>query len=104
MPAPAFAMDLEERKTVWRLLDRLDETQRVAWLLWCCSQVSTKNRKTIITHTSGTTTDVYHDWLSLCTCLGLGWKTSRAELEARVRKFGKPLFFAAGGASSLLQL
>ena len=89
-----FRTDLEERKTVWQLLQRVEPEQRIAWLIWCADTASHGVTRHIVTGSAGTVADVYFDWLSLCGQLGLDWKRSRENLESRVRVKCTPLFWA----------
>lgn len=87
-----YELDREERKTIYELMVRLPKDDLVAWLVWCCRQVSEdKDNGVMVSHTSGHVREVWEDWFTLCHQFNLDWRKSRAELELRVRRAGKPL-------------
>lgn len=86
-------IDKEESQAVRKLIDRLPPRERIAFLLWCCEQVSRPGNQIIVTSSTGETWEVYGDWINLCAHLGLNWRRARDELEQRVRRHGTPLFW-----------
>jgi hypothetical protein len=90
---PIERLDLDERRTVHRLLERLEPEIRLRWLMWCCAQCSHGNFQVHIGVNTGTAREVYFDWQSACHSLGLDVVKSRAKLEEMVTMFGRPLLF-----------
>lgn len=87
-------IDLEERKTVYQLMERLPKSDLIAWLVWCAAWVSKPSNQVIVTKSTGEPWEVYADWITLCYDFDLDWRLSRGNLEARVRKTGTPLFWS----------
>ncbi len=66
MTLRAHALTLDDRRELWKMLDRLQPHQRVAFLRWCCGQ--TKGPGEIaagVTTHSGLTGEAYADLLML---------------------------------------
>jgi len=57
--------EFDERREIWRLLQKATPPQRIKWLQWCCEQVSRPCVKTTVQQSSGTATEVWWDWCSL---------------------------------------
>lgn len=92
-----FGFDRSDTRGIGALLERLPGVWRVHWLKWCCRQVKGPGgSEVVVTTTTGTSADVYLDWLTLCHSCGLSAETSRLELERLVRQHGVPLSFTAG--------
>ena len=94
-------VDNEERLTILRLLERLKPFERTTWLVWCAKAISRPGNEIVVTASNGTVREVFYDWLILCETLGLDWRTSRDDLELRVRKTGTRLFWRTQPCPSL---
>lgn len=89
-------IDLEERKVVYQLMQRLTKEALISWLVWCAAVASKNGLHVIVTDSSGEPHQVYDDWVMLCSQYGLDWRLSRGNLELRARQDGTPLFWATG--------
>lgn len=57
--------EFDERREIWRLLKHAKPAQRIAWLRWCCSQVSEPSATTYVEASTGGVSEVWHDAMSL---------------------------------------
>lgn len=70
MKHPVVVHDnLDDRREVWQLLDRISPAKRIAWLDWCCSHCHLPRGKcrprVTREKTRGETTEIYLDFWSL---------------------------------------
>lgn len=79
-------MSFTEQRELRRLLDRLTPAKRIAWLRWCCRQVSQPGfAGTKVMESDGSTEAVLWDALSLKVMFGLSLERMGTELVQRVR-------------------
>jgi hypothetical protein len=64
-------LDWDERREVYRLIDRLDKRDRIGFLKWACARVSKPGATTFVEKTSGETQEVFWDALTLAFSYGL---------------------------------
>lgn len=82
----ALNIERNERRELWRMLDRLDPRRRVAFVRWCCRQASWGVVETRVTTHTGTTSECYHDIMLLAFQHGLDLELVACELTNRVRR------------------
>lgn len=81
----AQTLELDDRRELWRLLDRLKAVDRIRFVEWCCKQVRGKG-KLGVTHHSGKTGEAYADLIHLEVVFGLDLNAAACRLERFVRK------------------
>lgn len=86
-------IERSEWREVKQLIERLPVADRVAWLVWCCEQVSRPGSETFVTESTGEAWQVFGDWMTLAYLHRLDWKASRDELLRRVRRCGSALLW-----------
>lgn len=57
--------EFDNRRELWRLLGHLTPQKRIAWLQWCCRQISTPVAETKVLESDGTVGDVYWSAISI---------------------------------------
>lgn len=80
--------EFDERREIWKLLKRASEKLRIEWLKWCCQRISHPAATTTITHTTGTVSEVWHDWASLVFGSTLSVEESGRKLVDMLRRSG----------------
>ncbi len=78
--------EFDERREIWRLLGHLEPRQRVAWLQWCCRQVSAPAATTYVEKSDGSRPDVFNDVLSLFWGSALSMREAGEKLVEMVRE------------------
>lgn len=84
----AVALQLDDRREIWKLLDRLTPASRVDFLKWCCRRVIAQGSPLgvqVTTH-SGTTNETYYDLCCLEYQYRLNLMVACDELVRRVRE------------------
>lgn len=77
--------EFDERREIWRLLGHLTPARRIAWLKWCCQQVSSPAAETKVLESDGTVSDVYWGSMSLFYGSHLGMQKAGTKLVQMVR-------------------
>jgi len=67
MIAPTwFNAELDDRRELWRMLDRLTPSQRIAWLKWCCLQANHgQSVGVFVEQSTGRTSEVFADAMTI---------------------------------------
>lgn len=83
-------LERDERRDLFRLLDRIDARQRLEFLHWCCREAS-KNRPlgVQVTRQTGTARDVWGDVMLLAYAHDFDLRVALTELVRRIRKLGR---------------
>lgn len=80
-------LTLDDRREIWRLLEKLTPAGRVRFLTWGCRQLKGKGDVRVTSHT-GKVGEAYHDLIALAVVYGLDLHAAACELERRVRRGG----------------
>jgi len=62
----ALLWTFDERREIWKLLNRLDKRDRISFLKAMCQKVSKPGMQTFVEQQSGETNDIYWDLMRLC--------------------------------------
>src|SRR5262245_10076525 len=92
-----LALDtLDDRREVFRLLDRLSPRRRLAYLAWCCRQVRTPAGEPVrvAARSNGDTFEVFFDWWHLGFQYDLDMDAAARALERQVRRSQETLWLA----------
>lgn len=76
---------VDERKEIARLLRDLSPAKRLAWLKWCCQQVSTPAAQTGVVKSDGSADAVFWDAMTLFWGGGLSMTRAGERLVEIVR-------------------
>ncbi len=76
---------VDERKEIARLLRDLAPAKRLAWLKWCCDQVSTPAARTGVVRRDGSADAVFWDAMTLFWGSGLTMQRAGQRLVEIVR-------------------
>lgn len=82
-------LEFDDRRELYRLIDRLEKRDRIAFLNWACKQVSKPDMETRVTSQSGETEEVFWDAMNLSFTWGLPIAVMGERLIRMCRKFGR---------------
>ena len=77
--------EFDERREIARLLKITTPQKRIAWLKWCCDQVSSGAVKTFIESTDGEVGSIWNSAMSLALGNGLSIEKAGEKLVEMVR-------------------
>lgn len=78
-------LELDDRRELWVLLDRLEPRKRILWLEWCCRQVSRPGMVVEVISSDGTVEDVFADAMTILNQNGLSLEVAGGKLVQMVR-------------------
>jgi len=86
-----FNAELDDRRELWKMLDRLPPAKRIAWLQWCCKQANNNQSVGVfVEKDSGTSTaEVFADAMSIMNQGNLTLNRAGEYLVSIVRGKGK---------------
>ncbi len=84
------SLTLDDRRELWRMLDRLLPGQRIAFLRWCCQQTSGPgNIQAGVTDHTGLTGEAYRDLMALEVIYGLDLEAAGCRLARFLKRTGR---------------
>lgn len=89
MSLTSYALDWDDRREIWYLLDKLPKPERIAFLRWCCKQTCPDLQGQFgvqVTASSGETNECYFDLLHLEAVYQANLEQLVLELVRRVRR------------------
>lgn len=84
----AVELELDDRREVWKILQRFSPPQRVDFLRWCCRQVNGPDKvsKVYVTSHTGTVDEAYRDLMHLEIAFHLDLRKALNHLEKIARR------------------
>lgn len=82
-------LGFDERRELYRLIDRLNKRDRIAFLHWACKQVSKPGMETFVEKQSGETEEVFWDAMNLAFTWGLSIEKMGGYLIGVCRRLGR---------------
>lgn len=87
MPLRLEKAQLDDRREIWRAVERMTPRQRLAWLRWCCELVSDSQLMGVrVTGGDGSVGQIFADLSLLELQYDLNVEVAANELVRRVRK------------------
>lgn len=78
-------LELDDRREIWRLLEKLNQFQRIRFVQRCCGGVKGKGAVGVTSH-SGTVGEAYRDLMMLAVVFGADLHAVALDLVKVVRK------------------
>lgn len=78
-------LEKDDRREIWRLLEKLDQFQRIRFIQHCCGTIKGKGNVGVTSH-SGTVGEAYRDLMMLSVVLGADLHAMALDLVKVVRK------------------
>ena len=83
--ATGIVPEFDERREIHRLLKHLTAERRLAWLQWCCKQVSKPAAETKVIESDGSVQAVFWDAMTLFWGSSLSMTTAGQQLVEMVK-------------------
>lgn len=80
---------LDDRREIHHMLEKLPPAKRIAWLSWCCQQVTLPNstlHPRVAKKTMGLAIEIYYDAWMMAVSFGLDMDRAAVKLTEMVRK------------------